>query len=110
MAELLEVLVKEVLGALDEVKDPGSHSPLISPLWAAVIPWIILGPGQLAGVLRILGCGGPLVTRGGIQVRVCLGWRLQNILVWQEGTLDWGVRGRHLGSCLPLLHHVIRSG
>lgn len=62
MAKLLEVLVKEVLGALNEVKVPGGHSPLVSPLWVAVIPWELLGPGRLGGVLQVLGCGGPLVA------------------------------------------------
>jgi hypothetical protein len=62
MAELLEVLVKQILGALDEVKVSGSHSPLVSPLWVAVIPWEFLGPGHLGGVLQVLGCGGPRVT------------------------------------------------
>ena len=46
MAELLEVLVKEILGTLDEVKVPGSHSPLVSPLWVAVIPGELLSPGH----------------------------------------------------------------
>ena len=89
MAELLEVLAKEILGALDEVKVPGSHSPLVSPLWVAVIPGKFLGPGHC--VLQVLGCVGPLITRGSIQVRVCRGWRLQNVLVWQKGALDWSV-------------------
>ena len=91
MAKLLEVLVKDILGALDEVKVPGSHGPLVSPLWVAVIPGKFLVPGHLGRVLQVLGCGGPLVTRGSIQVRVHLGWRLENILVWQKGALDWGV-------------------
>jgi len=106
-AELLEVRVKEILRALDEVKVPGSHSPLVSPLWVAVIAGKFLGPGH--GVLQVLGYSGPLVTGGSIQVRVRLGWRLQNILVWQKGALDRGV-GCHLGSSLALLHHGIRSG
>ena len=46
MVELLEVLVEEFLGALDKVKVPGSHSPLVSPLWVAVIPGEFLGPGH----------------------------------------------------------------
>ena len=60
VAELLEVRVKKILRALDEIKVPGSHSPLVSPLWVAVIPGMFLGPGH--GVLQVLGFGGPLVT------------------------------------------------
>jgi hypothetical protein len=101
----VEVRVKQVLRALDEVKVPGSNSPLVSPLRVAVIAGKFLGPGH--GVLQVLGYSGPLVTGGSIQVSVCLGWRLQNVLVRQKGTLNRSV-GCHLGSSLALLHHRIR--